>query len=597
MQPIKKFLYTYKKILVLAYKVSPSLLLLVIISNSVWGLTNLPILYINKTLIDTVIGSLGKPDISAPLRIIIYLAFSRALLEFIRSSLSGFNWSISATLTEKIQASLELISSQKLSSLDVGKIESSDFQDKFKKIEREGNNRVWGMINPLSDVPNAVFTIISGIIPIFSFKPWLALVVIAVSLPDVFINSRVVKKDFEEGEILNPKYRLWNWIYWHLTNAKNYYENRILGGTKYLVNKLLGIQNEVIDYRYKRRINRARLRFLGDIPGFLLSVVLNIYFFALALVGRVTLGTAQLLYGATSTLTNGFGTLVNDSLSIYENYLFVTDLTWFLDLKPEGQEGKTSPQKDLKEGIEFKNVWFKYPNSKKWTLRGVSFFIEPKENVAFVGENGAGKTTLIKLLCGFYKPQKGEILVNGVNIQKYDRLKYWNLLGVLFQDFSQYPFSAQESIGIGNPLKINNIKEIKEAAKLTGIDSYIEELPLSYRTPLAKDFEKGVEPSRGQWQRIALSRILFRGSKIIILDEPTSNVDPKAEEQIFDKIIDLAREKILILISHRFSTVRKADKILNIDNGKIIEQGTHKELMEKHGEYAKLFELQAKGYQ
>lgn len=597
MHPFKKFLYTYKKTLSIAYKVSPSLLILVIVSNSIWGLTNLPILYINKTLIDTVIESLGKNDIGAPLKIIAILAFSRALLEFIRSSLSGLNWSLSATLTEKIQARLQLITGEKLSNLDIPRVESSEFQDKYKKIEREGNNRVWGMINPLSDIPNAFFTIISGLIPLFYFKPWLALVVIAVSLPDFFISSRIVKKDYEEGELLNPKWRLWSWIYWHLSDVKNYYENRILGGTKYLTDKLSGVQNEVIDFRFKRRINRSKMRFLGSIPGFLLSVFLNVYFFALALIGKVTLGTSQLLYSASNTLTNGFATLINDSLSIYENYLFVSDLTWFLDLEPDFGTGSKIPEENIENGIEFRDVWFKYPNSKKSILKGVNFTIKSRENLALVGENGAGKTTLIKLLCGFYKPTKGEIFVNGVNIQDYDKNKYWDMFGVLFQDFSQYSFSAQESIGIGAPLKIHNVELIRNAAKMTGIDEFIKGLPLGYKTPLSKDFNKGVEPSKGQWQRIALARILFRDSKIVILDEPTSNVDPKAEEEIFDKIIDLSKNKILILISHRFSTVRKADKILNIDKGVIIEQGTHEQLMNKKSEYSKLFKLQAKGYQ
>lgn len=597
MQQLKKFLYTYKKTLSIAYKISPSLLIMVIVSNSIWGLTNLPILYINKTLIDTVINNLGKSDFYEPLKIIGLLAFSRAFLEFIRSSLSGFNWSLSTSLIERIQAKLELISGEKLNSLDIPTIESAKFQDRYKKVEREANSRVWGMINPLSELPNAFFTIISGLIPIFYFKPWLAFLVIVVSLPDIFISSRIVKKDYEESEILNPKWRIWGWIKWHLVDVKNYYENRILGGTSYLITKLSNIQDEVLDYRYKRRINRSKMRFLGSFPGFLLSVTLNIYFFALAIIGKISLGSAQLLYSASSTLTNGFGMLINDGLSVYENYLFVSDLAWFLDLENDLKSGNKDPNFGTKLGIEFKNVWFKYPNTKKSILKGVSFKVKLNDNIALVGENGAGKTTLIKLLCGFYKPTKGEILFNGINIENYDINKYWKMLGVLFQDFSQYPFSAKESIGIGSPSKINDINGIKNAAKLTGIDHFINDLSLGYQTPLTKEFDKGVEPSKGQWQRIALARILFRDSKIVILDEPTSNVDPKAEEEIFDKIIDLSKNKMLVLISHRFSTVRKANKILNLNNGVIIEQGTHEELMNKKGEYSKLFKLQAKGYQ
>lgn len=597
MQALKRFFFTYKKTLAITYRVSPRLLITVTICNAIWGLTNLPILYINKTLIDIVINNLGSPDYTNSLKTIVILAFSRGFLELVRSALTHLNWSLSASLTDKIHSYLEIITTRKLSELDIPKVESPEFQDKYKKVERFGYNSVWGMVNPLSDIPNAVFTIISGLIPIFSFEPWIAFIVIAVSVPDILISSRVVKRDFEEGEILNPKYRLWNWVYWHLSDTKNYYENRILGGTKYLLDKMSAVASEVNDFKYRRRINRSRLRFFGDIPGSLLSVALNVYFFALALVGKITLGSAQLLYGATNTLTNGFATLVNDGLSIYESYLFVNDLTWFLDLEAQYRQGNRVPAKELKKGIEFRNVWFKYPSSKKWVLKGISFSIGPKENFALVGENGVGKTTLIKLLCGFYRPTRGEILVNGVNIQNYNLVKYWQILGVLFQDFSQYPFSAQESIGIGNSQKINDLRMIKKAAGLTGVNRFIEGLSLGYKNPLAKDFDKGVDPSKGQWQRIALARILFRESRIIILDEPTSNVDPKAEEEIFEKIISLSKEKVLILISHRFSTVRKADKILNIDKGKIIEEGTHEELMQKNGEYSRLFKLQAKGYQ
>lgn len=311
MQQIKNFLYTYKKIFSLAYKVSPKLLIIATISNAVWGLTNLPVLYINKTLIDTVLNNLGSSNLSEPIKIIITLAIARALIEAIRSVMSGFSWSLSASLIERIQAKIDLISSEKLNSLEMATVESSAFQDRYKKIEREANNRIWGMIEPISAFPNAFFTIISGIIPIFQFKPWIAVAVILFSLPDILISTKIVKKDYEESEILNPKWRVWGWIKWYLTDVKNYYENRILGGTSYLVNKLSNLQNEVLDFRYNRRVKRSKLRALGSIPGFLLSASLNIYFFVLAIIGKITLGSAQLLYSASSTLANGFGMLVN----------------------------------------------------------------------------------------------------------------------------------------------------------------------------------------------------------------------------------------------------------------------------------------------
>ena len=239
-----------------------------------------------------------------------------------------------------------------------------------------------------------------------------------------------------------------------MVDTRQFYENKILGNIDYLARKLLKVQKEIIDFQYQRRKKRATARTFAGIPGYILSMVLNIYFFALALVGRVTLGTAQLLYQGTNTLAMGFTTLLNDAVNIYENYLFVSDLTWFLELKTQIGKGTRYPKKEFGKGIEFRDVWFKYPNSDVWVLKGVTFTIGSKENLALVGENGAGKTTLIKLLCGFYKPDKGEILVNGVDIFKYRQDKYWQLLGVLFQDFSWYPFSGYESIGLGNVLKI-----------------------------------------------------------------------------------------------------------------------------------------------
>ena len=597
MQRFKNFIYTFKRTFAIAYKVNPSLVIMVSVSNSILGLTNLPILYISKALIDLVIDSVGNLDISSAIKTVVILALLRAFIELLRSVLSEFNWSLSASLAEQIQAKIELIAGEKLNTLDIPTIESSKFQDRYKKVEREANNRVWETVNRVFNIPGSIFTIISGLIPLFYFKPWLAIVVIIIGLPDIFISSKIIKKDYEEGDILNPKWRMWGFIKWHLTDVKNYYENRILGGTRYLVNKLSSVQTEVMDYRFKRRVRRSKMRLLGSIPGFLFSGILNTYFFVLAIIGRISLGSAQLLYSASSTLTNGFSNLIDDGVKIYENYLFITDLAWFLDLEPKTNTGNIDPNINIKLGFEFNDVWFKYPNTKESTLKGVNFTIGLNENIALVGENGAGKTTLIKLLCGFYQPTKGEILFNGINIENYHPVKYRAMISALFQNFSEYSFSAKESIGIGSPERINQMDGIKSAAKMTGIDKFIKSLPLGYETPITKEFDKGVEPSKGQWQRIALARILFRDSKIVILDEPTSNVDPKAEEEIFDKIINLSTNKMLILISHRFSTVRKVNKILNLDNGVIIEQGSHEELMGKNGEYSKLFKLQAKGYQ
>jgi ATP-binding cassette, subfamily B, bacterial len=227
----------------------------------------------------------------------------------------------------------------------------------------------------------------------------------------------------------------------------------------------------------------------------------------------------------------------------------------------------------------------------------MNFEINEGERIAIVGENGAGKTTLIKLISRFYEPQKGNIYINGINLRETDLSDWRDKFTVLFQQFETYPFTARESIGFGDISSVEDIKSIEKAAKKAGIDKYIESLPLGYENPLTPRFEKGVDLSTGQWQKVGIARVLFKKrAKFIILDEPTSNVDPEAEEKIFKQLTKLTRDKILIFVTQRFSTVRVADRIFVIHEGRIVEQGRHRQLMELGGKYARMFNLQAKAY-
>ena len=251
--PIKRFILTYKRVFSIVYKVNPRLLISVTIINGFWGLTNLPVLYINKTLIDVVIGSIGLSDLSTPLKTISLLIFFRALVEFARAATSNINSFLTRAMGEQLTAYLERVGGVKLNTLDIPLVESPNFQDKYKKIEREANNRLWGMIEPLSDIPNAIFTIISGVLPLITFNPWISVVVLVVTLPDIIINARIAKKDYEAIQVLNPKWRLWGWIHWHMVDTKQFYENKILGNVEYLARKLFDVQKEIVEFQYKRR--------------------------------------------------------------------------------------------------------------------------------------------------------------------------------------------------------------------------------------------------------------------------------------------------------------------------------------------------------
>lgn len=593
----KRFWTSYSRILKLAYSSHPQMLILVTLINCFWGLTNLPVLLINKTLVDIVIANIGNPNWQNSINLVVGVLALRTLIETIRSTLRRLNDVFSNNLVTRINSEVESRMGEKLNLLDLTTVESSIFHDRYQKLRNQSNQRVWGMISPITEIPNAVFTIISGLIPLLSFNLYIWIIVIVFKVPEIIANARIARRDYESIEKNSYLFKLWGWVSHQLTHSQYLLENKILGNVQFLVQKLAGIRNLVAEQNYERRMNRARLRILSDLPNQLIYFGLNAYFFILAIAGRITLGTAQMLYQAANTLGSGMGQLFDQVAGVYENYLFVNDLHIFFDTPNEVSEHVSDLNPKFTKGIVFKDVWFKYPGTEDWILKGVSFSLDPKQDVALVGNNGAGKTTLIKLLCGFYKIDKGEILIDGRNLYDHDLNIYRRSISALFQDFASYPFSAKESIAFGDLKNVGNMRRLKQVAKDTGIDEHIEGLPLQYDTPLSKDFEKGVNLSKGQWQKIGLARVLFRPSKLIILDEPTSNVDPEAEEEIFDKLIKLTKDQIVILISHRFSTVRRADKILLLEDGKITEQGTHKELMKIKGQYAHLFNLQAKSYQ
>lgn len=595
MNQIKKFFYTYTRILKLAYQVHPGFLFILTVNNILWGLSNLPVVYINKYVIDLVVANLGIQNWQPIAHNIIILLLFRVLIEILRSLMSRIDGHVSSAFSSLMSDRIVVILGDQLNKLDIPTVESAEFQDKYAKIRSQSHNRIWGMLKSLQQVPNALATIISGIIPLFSFNPILILLVGVVVVPDAIVSLKLAQLEYQERERRSRLYRVLGWLDWLITNVAQFYENKIAANINYVSQKMRSLQDEIYKNDVRHRMRRAKYRTLSDIPSHIFSFALNAYFFINALVGRITIGTAQLLYLSANTLENGLSMLMTNFAEIYEHYLFVNDYSWFMDLKSKQLGTKTFPLQ-IRKGVKFDGVWFKYSNSEQWVLKDISFEIKAHENVALVGENGAGKTTLLKLLLGFYQPSKGNITIDGVNISEFVPESYWKQISALSQDYHLYPFSAKESIAFSDLSRITEIDKIKKAAQKAKIDDYILSLPKGYDTPLARDLD-GVEPSGGQKQRIAIARTLFKTAQIVLLDEPTSNVDPKTEEEIFTNIIESTKKQVVLLVSHRFSTVRKADKIILLDNGEVSEMGSHQELIEKNGQYANLFNLQAKSYQ
>jgi ATP-binding cassette subfamily B protein len=317
------------------------------------------------------------------------------------------------------------------------------------------------------------------------------------------------------------------------------------------------------------------------------------------LTGSLGVGQFALYFQQTQNLMLGVGGMLDNYSSISMRNKYIEKYFEFMNIDRiinSPQAPRDIPSQPTPPQIEFKNISFKYPHSKRYILENFNLVINPGEKVALVGENGAGKTTLIKLALRFYDVTQGEILINGVDIKKINLDKWYLSTGALFQDFIKYQFTFKENVFFGDQKKVGNLELLKVAIAKSGADKYVEELPHTYDQVVGKMFKGGLDLSGGQWQKLALARAFFKNAPVLILDEPTSAIDAKAEYEIFQRVQNLQKDKTVIIISHRFSTVRNADRILVLDGGKIIEEGNHKELMEKKGLYEELFTLQAQGY-
>jgi len=283
---------------------------------------------------------------------------------------------------------------------------------------------------------------------------------------------------------------------------------------------------------------------------------------------------------------------------LYESALFMSNLFGFLELTP-AMPAAANPRPvphPIKQGIEFRNVSFKYPNRPEAVLKNVNLFMRPGEKIALVGSNGAGKTTLIKLLTRLYDPSEGQILLDGVDLREYDLNDLRDSIGVIFQDFVRYQATAKENISFGQIKALEDDLRIEGAAERGGASEVIDGLPDKWETMLGQMFERGTELSGGQWQKMALGRAFMRDGEVLVLDEPTAALDAEREYEIFQRFRDLTTGKIAVLISHRFSTVRMADRIAVLEDGAITELGSHAELLALNGTYARLFNMQAEGY-
>ncbi|MCU1260871.1 MAG: transporter related, partial [Bryobacterales bacterium] len=375
-------------------------------------------------------------------------------------------------------------------------------------------------------------------------------------------------------------------------------EIKIFGLGDYLADRYRDVSERVFVENKAVAIRRATL-------GSLLNLISTggyygayIVIIGRAITGALTLGTLTFLTGAFSRSRGYIEKILSGFTDVSEQALFLKDLFEFFEMQPAiaSKPGALMAPRPIRQGFEFENVAFSYAGSPRQVLKNISFRLEPGEKVALIGANGAGKTTLVKLLARLYEPSEGRILLDGVDLREYDVEDLRREIGVIFQDYMRYDLLVKENIGFGKIEDLGSQSLIERAAAKSQAAEMIARLPLRFDQVVGRRFDGGVDLSGGEWQKIALARAYMRDAQLLILDEPTATLDARAEYEVFLRFAELTKGKMSVLISHRFSTVRMADRILVLSGGEITEQGSHRQLVELGGLYAELFELQAAGY-
>ena len=554
--------------------------------------------WVGKLIVDGVVASIQSgQDAEQVRKVFIYLLLELGL--FLLSA--AFNHGrrliqqlIQLQLANRIRA--EIIG--KALTLDLAYFEDSDFYDRLQNARREGGYKPVELINDTFLIVQNSITLISFALLMLRFSPWLVVVLLATSIPSFIAETRYSERGFRLLTRRAPETRQVNYLSRLLTEDTAVKEIKLfnLGGT--LLNRYTTLFDKFFEEDKSLALRRATAGFgLGLIAtlGFYGSYAWIVWY---TVQGKISLGDMTLYLAIFRQGQSTFQSILSAVGNIYENNLFMANFFEFLCLEPRmkitGQKRKLSLP--LRGGIEFRDIGFRYPDSEEWALRGVNLIIRPGEKIALVGHNGAGKTTLIKLLSRLYDPTEGSILIDGIDIRDLDPLELQQRIGVIFQDFVRYHLPVRENIGFGQIDAMDDVERIAAAAQKSGAQAVVEELPEGYETMLGRWFHDGHELSLGQWQKVALARAFMRDAEILVLDEPTASVDARAEYEIFQNFKALTEGKMAILISHRFSTVRMADRIAVIQEGRIAELGTHDELLSRAGTYAELFSMQAEGY-
>jgi ATP-binding cassette subfamily B protein len=481
--------------------------------------------------------------------------------------------------------------------LDLRHYEDSEFYDHLERARRQTVGRIALIAILLSTIQDLI-TLVSLAAALVLYLPWLLVLLVVAVLPSFLGETHYASLGYSLLYRWTPERRQLDYLRYTAASDETAKEIKLfslsqwltaryakLADAFYQANKRLAIRHSVVS---------ALLTTIGTV-GYYGAYAVIIY---LTVLGRFTIGTLTFLAGSFQQSRDLIQRILLSTSQIYEQSLYLSDLFTFFEMRPSivSTDGSRPVPQPIRQGFEFRDVGFHYPGSEVWAVRHLSFRLEPGERLALVGENGAGKTTLTKLLARLYDPDEGMILLDGVDLKDYDVASLHRHIGVIFQDFVRYAFLLRENIGVGEIGAVEDLPRITAAAERSLAATVAQRFEKGYEQMLGRRFEEGIELSGGEWQKVALARAYLREAQVLILDEPTASLDARAEYEVFLRFAELTTGKMAVLISHRFSTVRMANRILVLERGQITESGTHDELVARGGTYAELFRLQAAGY-
>ncbi|HEX3094056.1 MAG TPA: ABC transporter ATP-binding protein [Candidatus Angelobacter sp.] len=568
-------------------------------------------LWVAKLIIDTVVAArMGRPNIQ---RLGLLVAVELAIVA-LGEALDRGSAAVEALFGDLCANRINEKLIAHAGSLDLHHFEDPAFFDRLERAQRQTTGRI-GLLTQLLTLGQDFVTLISLASAILFYSPWLLVLLIVAIVPGFLGEVHFSTLEYSLLYRMTPERRQLDYLRFLSASDKSAKEVQVFGLSNWLLGRYRRLAARLHEANSRLALRKGMaailLAWLG-LAGYYAGYVLILW---RAFYGIITIGTLTFLAGSFLRCRAATERLLLSVSNVYEQGLYVRDLFEFFELQPtiDTRPGSRPVSSPLKQGLTFEDVGFQYPGSSAWAVRHVNLRIAPGEKIALVGENGAGKTTLAKLLARLYDPTEGRILLDGVDLREYELASLRSAVGVIFQDFVHYDLRLDENVGVGDIRQVqeyldqllerpdsatNSVTDpaIAEAAGKSQADSLAASFPLGYRQMLGRRFEHGLELSGGEWQKIALARAYIRKSQIIILDEPTAALDARAEYETFRRFAELVAGQIAILISHRFSTVRMADRIVVLRQGAIAEQGTHDQLLQLNGLYAELFRLQAEGY-